>query len=384
MTSVTHLDSLPSLETLNLSSNKINRIDASTPLRNLNSLKLSNNCLNTFDISFLPSLTLLYLDQNFLSTVSGLERCDHLEVLSIREQMLEGNEEGVSYLDLDIGLVKDIRKVFLSSNRLSPLVLSPSAPLLSLQLLDVASCALDGLPTEFAVNFPNLKVLNLNFNSLAGIEELVGMNCLSRLAAAGNRIARMRKLCQVLSRIGKATKGDACSLQKVDLRGNPLTVGFYPPPVTGSGKNGEEKKKVKPKAERRSRKKKVGADFPTVLADLGLSTDDMNMKHPATWGEEEEDDVVHTEHNVEFNDPYMLPPADPQADKKYLSHLDDSTKLRRRVLELMLYAGSGGSITFLDGLELHPDLGKKGSDMNRAWEKLEELGVLRRRRITEQ
>lgn len=372
LTSVTSLDSLPSLEILNLNSNKLSKIDISTPLRSLRSLKLLNNRFSTLDVSVFPSLTLLYLDQNFLSTVSGLGLCHHLEVLSVREQRTPGdNQEGLCDLDLDLGHVKDIRKVFLSSNRLSPRTLSPSASLLGLQLLDIASCAIHRLPADFSVNFPNLKVLNLNFNSLTGIEELVGTNCLSRLGAAGNRIVRMRRLCQVLSRIGKATKKDACSLREVDLRGNPLTVGFYAPLLTGSGRSIGEKK-IKARAE--EKEKRIGVDFPTVLANLQCSAEDMAMEHPASWGREEE---------IEVDDPYTLPPADVQADRKYLSCLDGSTKLRRRVLELMLYAGSGGSIRFLDGLELHPGSKEDESDLDQTWAKLEELGVLKRKRITE-
>lgn len=328
-----------------------------------------------------PSLALLYLDQNFLSGVYGLERCHRLEVLSVREQTPQGNEGAASYLDLDLGLVRDIRKVFVSSNRLSPRVLSPSVPLLGLQLLDIAACSVQKLPADFAVNFPNLKVLNLNFDSLTGIEELVGMKCLSRLTAVGNRITRMRRLCQVLSRMGKETKKDYCSLREVDLRGNPITVGFYPPPITGSGRNVEEKKIKARAAEDRPRGKRAGVDFPTVMADLGRNTDDMHyMEHPAAWGNDDDDDELSPERDVEVNDPYTVPPADAQADKKYLSHLDDPTKLRRLILELMLFVGSGGSIKSLDGLELHPDcLEQEGSDMNRAWAKLEELGVLKRR-----
>lgn len=181
----------------------------------------------------------------------------------------------------------------------------------------------------------------------------------------------MRRLCQVLSRIGKATKKDTCSLREVDLRGNPLTVGFYAPLLTGSGRSIGEKK-IKARAE--EKEKRIGVDFPTVLANFQRSAEDMAMEHPASWGREDE---------IEVDDPYTLPPADVQADRKYLSCLDGSTKLRRRVLELMLYAGSGGSIRFLDGLELHPGSEEDESDLDRTWAKLEELGVLKRKRITE-
>ncbi|RHZ58246.1 uncharacterized protein CDV56_107666 [Aspergillus thermomutatus] len=373
LVSVRHLDSLPSLSKLDLSSNQLMQIDVSAPLRMLRSLKLTNNQLQTLDVSMFPFLNLLYIDQNFLSTVFGLERCRTLEILSVREQELSNQQN--TYLDIDLGKVKDIRKVFLSSNKLSTRALSPSAPLLGLQLLDAASCNLQSLPADFSSNFPNLKVLNLNFNSLSSITELVGLNCLSRLAMAGNSIVRLRKLCQVLSRMGRTRQGQNCSLHKVDLRGNPLTLRFYPPALTGNGKDGD-RRKMRAISEERKKRVKGPLDLASALADVGPHQDDI----PPTLWEGREETPAETE--LEINDPYTLPPADAHADQKYLSHLDDATRLRRRIFELMLYAGTGGSIKSLDGLEFRPVL-IEGSDMDHAWSKLEQLGVLKKKAITQ-
>jgi hypothetical protein len=85
--------------------------------------------------------------------------------------------------------------------------------------------------------------------------------------------------------------------------------------------------------------------------------------------------------DIEINDPFTVPLADPLADGKYLNHLDKATRLRRRVLELLLYAGTSGSLHTLDGLELRPSLGDEASDMNQAWDRLEHLGVLKRKAI---
>lgn len=339
----------------------------------LRSLKLSNNRLRSLNIEMFPSLNLLYVDQNLLSTILGLGHCHCLEVLSARDQVAEKKDGG---FDIDLAQAKDIRKLYLSSNRLSSRCLSPSAPLLSLQLFDIASCNIKTLPGDFALNFPNLKVLNVNFNSLTSIEEIASLNCLSRLGAAGNSINRLRRLCQVLSGLGRTNKGAACSLQKVDLRGNPLTVRFYPPPVTGSGrdKGRDDNKKLKYKQPAHVQKSSRG--LPDILADLGPSE---NAPHPSIWEGEDEDPS--DERDVEINDPYTVPPADPQADQKYLSHLDESTRLRRSVLELMLYAGSRGSIKFLDGLRLRPTL-EPDSETEHAWVKLEDLGVLKKKAIT--
>ncbi|KAJ5469018.1 hypothetical protein N7475_006770 [Penicillium sp. IBT 31633x] len=371
LTAVRNIEWLPSLATLDVSANQIARFDSSTSLISLRALRISENRLDALDAEAFPSLSLLYLDQNHLSTVTGLENCHNLEVLSLREQTPSNVTDSDFRLDIDLGLVKDVRKVFLSSNKLSPRSACPSAPLLRLQLLDLAACALRCLPGDFALSFPNLKVLNLNFNSIDDVEPLVGMNCLARLMIVGNRLSRMRRICQVLSRLGRTGKGTACSLRKLDLRGNPLTIGFYPPSVTGSGN--ADKKKVKSQEKAVIRHQENYRDLSDALAELG---NDEQISHRATMGDEPKSDK-----DIEVNDPFTVPLADPQADLRYLRHLDQATRLRRRVLELLLYAGTSGSLHTLDGLELRPALGNESSDMNKAWDRLEHLGVLRRKAI---
>ncbi|KAE8316225.1 hypothetical protein BDV41DRAFT_529374 [Aspergillus transmontanensis] len=370
--SIQNIESLSALSNLDLSFNQLARVAPSAPMPHLSSLRLSSNQLHSLDVTAFPSLTLLYLDHNYLFTVSGLEHCAGLDVFSAREQMNTSDHNG-GFFDVDLGLVKDVRKVFLSCNKLSLQCLSPSNPLSGLQLLDVASCNIQSLPADFALSFPNIRVLNLNFNSLAGINELAGLNCLSRLTIASNCIVRLRRLCQVLSRIGRTNKNKVSTLQKVDVRGNPLTVRFYPPAVTGSGRVGDAKDlKVEDEP---SQREQAGLDIQSVLAEFGhAENSERSIVH-------DQDDEPIAEKDIEINDPYTLPPADPQADQKYLSHLDEPTRLRRRVFELMLYAGTGGSLKFLDGLQLRPTL-EPGSDMDHAWNKLEKLGVLKRKAIT--
>lgn len=373
MTSVRNIEWLPSLATLDLSANQLTQFESSTSLISLRALRLSANRLNVLDVQNLSSVNLLYLDQNCLSAIAGLEHCHNLEVLSVREQSPATRDDPDFALNIDLGLVKDIRKVFLSSNTLSLGSITPSTPLLRLQLLDIAACALNALPAEFASHFPNLKVLNMNFNSVAELEPLVGMNCLSRLTVAGNRLARMRRVCQILSRLGRTSKGNPCSLRKLDMRGNPLTIGFYPPALTGNGLNAD-RKKLKDRVNAVNLQQDSRRDLSDALADLDHND---HVAHAATWDEGSKPD-----RDVEVNDPFTLPPADARADEKYLLHLDRATRMRRRVLELLLYAGTSGSLHNLDGLELRPSLGEDNPDMGQAWTKLEELGVLRRKAIT--
>ncbi|KAL4977650.1 hypothetical protein BDW66DRAFT_149956 [Aspergillus desertorum] len=367
LVSVMDIQNLSALSQLDLSSNRLETSPFSAPLTKLRVLKLSDNRLRTLNAELFPALALLYVDQNCLSTILGLDQTRLLEVLSMREQDIPNGES----LDLDLGLVKDIRKVFLSSNKLSPQALSPSTPLLSLQLLDVATCSLKELPLDFATKFPNIKVLNLNFNSLEGLNELLGMNCLSRLTVAGNSISRLRRICQVLSRIGRTSKSNTCTLRKVDIRHNPLTVRFYPPAITGSGK--PRNQKLIPNERRRSgHNHGLDVDLPLIALP----------ERDGQWLQvkgEVDEDGTHTD--LEIDDPYTLPPADLLLDQKHLANLDQATRLKRRVFELMLYAGTGGAIKFLDGLEFRPVL-ETGSDMNQAWARLEQLGVLKKKAIT--
>jgi protein NUD1 len=367
---VRNIEYLPALQSLDLSSNQINRVYPG-PLRNLRSLKLSNNRLLAFDVDGFPSLRLLYLDKNCLSTIDGLDKCHHLETLSVREQApLQVDDGAASYFDIDLNALKDIRKLFLSSNRLAERVLSPSRPLLTLQLLDAASCALPSLPSHFGTTFPNLRVLNLNFNALSSVEALAGMNGLSRLTLVGNRIGKLRKFCQVLNRLGRTGTSGPSSVKTVDLRGNPLTVGFYPPPISGSGRGGGNNKPLEsnPDAERGVQSEQRS----TALASFGHCVD--------IAGPEDlfDCDKIEGWNDMEIDDPYTVPPADMEADQKYLSSLDESTKLRRMAVELMLYTGTGGAIQVLDGLALRSVLERGGTDVDRVWGKLEELGVLKK------
>lgn len=357
------------METVDLSENQMRELQTPVPIRSLRNLKVSSNRLSTFDASFYPRLRLLYLDNNYLTTVSGLAGCSEIEVFSVREQFSGQSPELGASLDIDLSPLSDTRKIFLSSNRLSDRTLSPSAPMLALQLLDIASCGIRVLPGHFGKNFPNLRVLNLNFNSVSDLGSIANMRGLSRLTAAGNRISRLRMLCQVVARIGRSSQHDYSTLKTIDLRNNPLTVGFYPPPVSGSGRADTHIKMLEDrlhKTHKRQKNIETGADLLPAVFDKTEENAVVGFK-----GQMPIKEVT----DVEIDDPYTLPPADAEADQKYRSRLDGSTKSKRMTLEVMLYAGSGGSIRMLDGLELRPILEHEKAEVDRLWSKLEQLGV---------
>lgn len=123
------------------------------------------------------------------------------------------------------------------------------------------------------------------------------------------------------------------SLKELDLRGNPLTVGFYAPAP------------LPPRDDR------------VVL----------RRQHEHNSNEEKSEEVL---------DPYVLPDADADADKKYTQRLDEGTKLRRRVQELLL-AAMCPALVRLDGLGFERgEVGRRDG----VWRRLEALGVLKKKK----
>jgi hypothetical protein len=373
LTAVRNIDCLPSLHTVDLSTNELTTLHTSVSMPDLKSLRLSHNRLHSFDSVLFPDLQLLYLDNNDLSTIDGLNKCPHLEILSVREQFTTQSFDIPPELSIDIGPLPNIRKLFLSSNRLSERTLRPSSPALSLQLLDVASCGLKKIPDHFGTGFPNLRVLNLNFNALTELGGIAGMNGLGRLTLVGNRVSRLRMLCQILSKLGKSDGYGYSALKTIDIRGNPLTVGFYPSPVLGSGRGDSNAKLLEHTRQHACKDRKHAEQVQDAFPAIGGGSDIAVTKFA--------NDVLENGWGLalEIDDPYTVPPADAEADQKYLSRLDESTKMRRMVLELLLYAGSGGAIKVLDGLELKPLLEGEKIEVDRIWDKLEDLGVLKRK-----
>jgi hypothetical protein len=165
-------------------------------------------------------------------------------------------------------------------------------------------------------------------------------------------------------------------LTKVDLRGNPITVGFYASPVSGSGRLGLGN--FREESDRRAQDKNAkisehGGDL--ALANLGGCADIACCG----CGEVDRNDRGREEDfPIEIDDPYTVPPADVAADRKYLVHLDEATRLRRRVVELMVQAATSGRLRTLDGLRLDGEGGGRVKK-DKIWKRLEDLGVLRRR-----
>jgi protein NUD1 len=282
---IRNLQELRSLTTLNLEDNDIQLFssDNCQTMWALKYLKLGGNKLEHLDVTQYPNIRLLYLDRNRLGRVSGLQRAKHLDSLSLREQQLDANIDQ-SFLNEAL----EVRKLFLSGNLFTRF--QASTDFLNLQYLELANCGLETLPIGFGRMTPNLRVLNLNFNAIRDIKPLLGIVRLKKLHLAGNRLTRLRKTSNVLAQFS--------SLTKVDLRNNPLTLGFYPPPL--------EKR---------------------LVIHNGI---------------DDEPDILLT-------DPFTLPDGDQESDAAYAGRLDMETRMRRRVYE-MLVMGGCVRLKMLDGL----------------------------------
>ncbi len=205
----------------------------------------------------------------------------------------------------------EVRKLYISGNVYPSF--TPRTEFLNLQYLELASSGLEALPPDFGYMVPNVRVLNLNFNALSDIRPLLGIRRLKKLQLAGNRLSRLRRTTAILSRL--------LHLTKLDLRNNPLTQGFYPP-----------------------------------ITETRL--------------------IVHEDHhNAEPSllEPFTLPNADKEVDHAFAGRLDQGTRLRRRVYE-MLFASGCGRLRALDGLAFDT-----GDVLSRdgVWEKLHALGVVK-------
>ncbi|KAI0503160.1 hypothetical protein F5B22DRAFT_630383 [Xylaria bambusicola] len=209
-------EQLASLNTLNLQHNRLTSFAPSEGQYSLSLsiLKLSNNELETLDLSALPSLRVLHVDRNNITVITGLSHCRRLDSLSLREQ--KGNQAlNTSFLDS----AYEVRKLFLSGNRLSGF--NPQVDFLNLQYLELANCGLQSLSPNLGQLMPNLRMLNINFNAIDDLWPLRYIPRLKKLLAAENRLSDAQKISSALAEFPH--------LSRLDLRNNGATLGFYAP-----------------------------------------------------------------------------------------------------------------------------------------------------------
>lgn len=327
------LQYLPALEEVDFSNNLLksfpraaaNVYSKDEGLLGLRSLRLAANVLEHVDVSSLQNLEFLDVDSNKLSSIVNISYLDRLQTLSMRSQLCSPNQK-VTVAEA-IPTFADVQHLYLSGNNLAtlPSILScRGSSFLSTRTLELALCGLQSLPAAFASVFPNLRTLNLNFNALRDLRPLHGLGKLRSLHLAGNRICRLRRTISVLGSLG--------SICEVDLRDNSLVQGFYPP--SGFGTTGLD----------------VASTATAAEARVNHARNAQTLQHtlPAT------------------------PTGGPKDDALYLSRLDEDTRLRRRVYEILL-AAKCPALQLLDGRDF------KREDVIRddaEWRRLVGLGVV--------
>jgi len=311
------LDNLQSLARLRLDGNSLESGPLVThQMTGLVSLSLADCGLRSLDVRMFPHLSTLNLDDNAVADVEGLEALKGLEVLSMRRQVLP---QGKSISIFDYAL--EARVVRLSGNTIP--TLHPSTSFLSLQHLELASVGLQQLPDDFGLRMPNLRSVNLNFNALKDIRPLLNIQRLEHLSICGNRLNRLRKSVATLAKL--------TSLRTLDLRDNPVTQGFYTPSITTQTSMVHRSACTTPE----------GRDEHAGVMELAKHT---------------------------------LPRGDSEQDRRHQARLDEDTRLRRRVYELLL-AHSCHALEGVDGLRFERSCADVKDDV---WQRLIELGVLRK------
>ena len=320
ISSVRYLDKLESLAELKLDGNRLkDGLQTERPLSQLTSLSLQNCDVGALDVSNIPGLKHVLVDDNRLANIAGLGKLKNLLLLSMKRQSLPV-EKTISIFDQPL----EARTVRLSGNAIPSMNLSTS--LFSIRHLEVASVGLQELPEDFGLRMPNLTTLNLNYNSLKDIRPLLNIQKLEQLSVCGNRLHRLRKSVATFSRL--------TTLRTLDIRDNPLTQGFYASIASTMSRNTSVVCKVRGRA---------------------LEDEDQQA--------------------AEFEScRYEFPSGDVEQDRQHRARLDEDTRLRRRVYE-MLSANSCPNLSELDGLKLDKaTAGAKDS----IWKRLVELGIIRR------
>jgi hypothetical protein len=288
----------------------------------LNALSIQRNHLLSLELAqFAPKLQRLHIDGNHLPSTSGISQLKHLRVLTMRSQTPQFGS-----CDLDPLLTSTMRELHtlcLSQNHIPTLAIPHDFP--SIMHLELASCGLHTLPDDFGLSIPSLRTLNLNFNAIKDIRPLLNIKRLNTLLLCGIRLLRLRKTTAVLAKL--------TALETLDLRDNPFSLGFYPKAV----------------------------EQRLVVKTSRLSPDDNSSPSSVTTNDDEP--ILFT-----------MPPCAKDTDRAYLARLDEGTKLRRRVYELLL-ANHCRRLGSLDGMafERADVLVKDG-----IWERLIELGVVKR------
>jgi len=316
------LHCLPDLTHLDMSQNQLQFFldEAETALQKLTHLCLDHNEMESIDLTLVPNVIHVTADNNKLKRLPKVNHEHMVQKLSIRNQTLSTTFELNSD---DLEQFSDISHLYLSGTSLSSF--PANVAFLNLRVLEVALTGLQSLPGNFGKLMPNLRDLNLNMNSLKDLRPLQGIAKLCRLYAAGNRLSRLRKTVDVVQGLAKGGV-----LTTVDFRDNPVIMSIY-----GSLHTAPSNELV----------------IPALSSNIA-------MTFPPNGDEMQ----------------YLLPLGNGKLDQIYESRLDEDTKLRRRVFELLL-AAKCPKLHMVDGLPW-AERKQKVFRKDETWVRLKEMGVI--------
>jgi len=167
---------------------------ARTCLGKLRILRVSGNRLQRLDGECFPNLRTLYADNNALTGISHCGRMRRLENLSVRNQ-------AKGKLSLSLRDVRDVKRLYLSGNPLSCRFMTESC--YNLVYFELAACRLTSLPSNFSSLVPNVRVLNLNYNFLEDVGPLEGLSRMRKLSIIGSRVKGTKGLIRMVQRMGE-------------------------------------------------------------------------------------------------------------------------------------------------------------------------------------
>ena len=201
---------LENLTNLNLTRNKLRRLDVILEIPNLRELRLGENMIEALpeSISQLPKLEVLELQRNNVAELpDGLKRLTCLRVLNIAHNQIQ---------DLRLDLLGELNLVQLlaSKNKLNKaLVHNGNLSMPRLQILDISCNDLTSLtasPSDI-VDIPSLQTLNISFNRISALPNISTWTSLSNLLAEDNGLKDLPPGFTNLT-----------SLKSVDVTGNDI------------------------------------------------------------------------------------------------------------------------------------------------------------------
>lgn len=344
---------LPALLDLRLDNNQIKRFpsDQTGRCMRLKDLDLRHNKLASLSLNErFPNLERVDLDNNSLNaSTTDLSQLKHLKAVSLRSQSVTRDSPKETTALVPTSL-PDVSNLYLSLNPL-PKLLHPD--FMSLHHLELAGCGLTTLPTSFGLSAPNLRFLNLNYNALKDVRPLLNIKRLSVLLLAGNRLSRLRKTVAVLAKLEK--------IEVLDCRDNPFTVGFY----NSHAAAGDLVPKTTATRPPSPEPTKALTTAPSKSPSKRSKPVQANPQRPAATTLQSQLQAT------PFSPPWH---SDRAHDAAYLQRLDDDTKLRRRVYEMLLATSCSG-LKLLDGMAWSR---KCVMVKDVVWERLMALGVLKR------